>query len=590
MTRCTLLAFGLVSAVLSVLTTTACDSESSASGGGGGGPTTGAGGTGDGGGTVENQPPVASFTSTPSSGVAPLAVTLDASDSSDADGEIVSFVWSIDGDSADGVQLSQSFTDAGCHEIELTVTDDAGDSDMAVGTVVVVAGLPDGPGEATVDIAPIESAVLPRDVATDEGTAHFEGSVLSDGFIEVLAEVVDAEETVRATATAPLCGAAPVAFTLDVPVPSELTAFEIRLSLIGGSEPQPIFSVSDIVAGDIYVVEGQSNADSAQYSGNANENQGPFVRTFGTHAYDQTTTPNDQLWRVASGTAGLGPTIGQWPMRMAAGLAAEHETPIGIINGADPGKPIDFFQRNDENINDPTTNYGRLLTRMQNAGLTSSVRAFLWYQGESDGAGAQIHHDGFLALMDDWAADYPGVERIYVTQVRAGCGGDLIALQEVQRKLADDFDNITVMSTTGLDAHDDCHYGYEGGYRELGDRYVGLLGRDLYGVQPDADVQPPNPASAQFGAGGSQVIVEMRNAASVLSVAAGANADFRLEGSDANISGATLIAGKLVLSVNGDGSGATGLTYLGHPGAGPWVLNENAIGLLEFHNLPIAPE
>ena len=588
MTRCTL----LVSAVfLSALTAPGCDSDSTTGAGGGGAaaPLGGAGGAG-GGTAPANQPPVASFTSTPPSGAAPLAVTLDASDSSDADGEIVSYAWTIDGDSADGVEVSRTFDAVGCHEVELTVTDDDGDSDAATATVVVSAGSPTGPGEVTVDVEPIASAVLPRDIATDEGTAHFEGSVLSDGFVEVLAEVVDSEENVRATASVPLCGAAPVAFSLDVQVPSELTAFEVRLSLVGASEPQPVFSVSDIVAGDIYVVQGQSNADSAQYSGNANENQGPFVRTFGTHAYDQTTTPGDTSWRIAEGYSGLGPTIGQWPMRMAAGLAAAQETPIGIVNGADPGKPIGFFQRNDENINDPATNYGRLLTRMQNGGLTSSVRAFLWYQGESDGADFQTHHDGFLALMDDWAADYPGVERIYVTQVRAGCGGNLIALQEVQRKLGDDFDNVTLMSTTGLDAHDGCHYGYEGGYRELGDRYVALLGRDLYGDDPAADVEPPNPASAQFAAGGSQIVVEMRNAASVLTVDAGSNADFRLEGTAATLSGATLLDGKLVLTVNGDGSAATGLSYLGHTGSGPWVANENEIGLLEFYNLPIDPE
>jgi PKD repeat protein len=593
MTRCTHFwarSVLLVSAVLGALVA-GCDSESSPAGGGESGGAAPVGGDGAGGPTFPgNLEPVASFTVTPASGAAPLVVSLDASDSSDPDGEIVAYDWKIGSDSAEGVYFNPTLSEVGCHEIELTVTDDDGDSDTATATVVVAAGEPAGPGDVTVDVAPIASAVLPRDLATDEGTAHFEGSVLSDGFTEVRAEVVDGKGAVRATISTPLCGAAPVLFTLDVPVPSELTAFEIRLSLIGGAEPQPIFSVADIVAGDIYVVQGQSNADSAQYSGNANENQGPFVRTFGTHTYNQDTTPNDLDWRVASGTAGTGPTIGQWPMRMAAMLAAEHETPIGVINGADPGKPIGFFQRNDENTTDPATNYGRLLTRMQNAGLTGSVRAILWYQGEAEGSNFQAHHDGFVTLMEDWAADYAGFEHLYIAQVRAGCGGNLIQLQEVQRKFADDFENVSIMSTTGLDGHDGCHYAYENGYRELGDRFAGLLGRDLYGAQPALDVAAPNPESAQFAAGGSQVVVTMRNPDSLLTVDDGSNAHFRFEGSGATLSGASLIDGKLVLSVNGDASGATGLSYLGHQQAGPWVLNENAIGLLEFYNLAIAPE
>lgn len=574
--------------VLGVLGVLGCDSDTSQTGGEGGGSTTdGAGGSG--GEPPVNEPPIASFVATPPSGATALEVTLDASGSSDPDGEIVSYSWSIDDGVDDGIELTTTFDTVGCHTVELTVTDDDGDTASATGTIVVSSGQPEGPAEVTIEAAPLPSAVLPRDIATDEGTAHFEGTVLVDGYVEVRADVVDAEDTVRASVSAPLCGAAPVLFALDVPVPSELTAFEIRLSLIGGSQPEPFFSVSDIVAGDIFVVEGQSNAVSAQYSGDANENQGPFVRSFGRNVEDGAASAADETWRVANGNAGSGEAgIGQWPMRMAARLAAAHETPIGIINGARGGKPIDYFQRNDANTTDPATNYGRLLTRMQNADLTGSVRAFLWYQGENDGAGFQVHHDGFVALKEDWAADYPGVERIYVTQVRAGCGGDLIALQEVQRKLADDFENMTVMSTTGLDAHDGCHYAYENGYRELGDRYAALLGRDLYGETPDTDVEPPNPASAQFAEGGSQIIIDMRNDQSALTIGAGANADFRLEGSAATISAATFVDGGLVLTVNGDASGATGVTYLGHPQAGPWVLNENGIGLLTFHNLAIA--
>ena len=134
------------------------------------------------------------------------------------------------------------------------------------------------------------------------------------------------------------------------------------------------------------------------------------------------------------------------------------------------------------------------------------------------------------------------------------------------------------------------HYAYEGGYRELGDRYAGLLSRDLYGEMPETDVQPPNPASAQLGSGGTQVRVTMRNPASILTADAAASADFRFEGAPATVSSAAIENNVLVLTINGDASAATGLTYLGHQQAGPWILNENGIGLLTFYNLPIAPE
>lgn len=536
-----------------------------------------------------NEPPVAMFDAVPPSGPAPLAVAFDASASSDPDGMIVSYAWTIGTDADEDVMVMHDFTEVGCYDVELTVTDDDGATGSAQTTIAVAQGVPEVPPMATVDVSPLPSAVLPRDLATDEGTASFHGTVASQGYTAVLAEVL-AGEVVESTVSVPLCGAAPVEFSIDVPIPSELTAFEVRLSLVGAEMPQQIFTVGDLVAGDLYLVQGQSNAVAAAQNGDANIDQGPFVRSFGSNTQDPAANAADVAWRMAEGNAGGGPAaIGQWALHMATLLSTTHEVPIGVVNGALGGQPIGFFQRNDADTIDPATNYGRVLTRMRNGRIEGALRAILWYQGEADGANFQAHHDGFLALKDDWTEDYVGFERIYVTQVRAGCGGDLIGVQEVQRQLADDFPEITVMSTTGLDAHDGCHYGYEMGYRELGERYAGLLGRDLYDESPANDVAPPNPETAQLMDGGVQVVLTMRNAESVLTFAEGAQADFRIDGAAIPVTGGTANGNEIVLTLGGDASAATGITYLGHTGAGPWVLNENGIGLLEFGNLPFSP-
>ena len=76
---------------------------------------------------VEQIPPVPSFTVTPTSGIAPLTVNLDAGSSHDPNGTIVDYQWSSsDGQSASGVSSTLTFTSGGEHIITLTVTDDQG--------------------------------------------------------------------------------------------------------------------------------------------------------------------------------------------------------------------------------------------------------------------------------------------------------------------------------------------------------------------------------------------------------------------------------------------------------------------------------
>ena len=537
-----------------------------------------------------NQQPIAMFTATVQPGELPKAVIFDASASSDPDGTIAGYQWKIAGEQDQGMIVTRPLA-AGCHEVELSVADNSAGSGNTKGIVIVAAGEPVMPPVVSIDRAPLAGAVLPRDLATDAGTARFHGFIESSGYTGLRAELL-AGDLVSTTSTTALCGATPLEFAVDVPVPSRLTAYTVRLSLVAGDQAVEVARVDDLVAGDIYLVNGQSNAAANPQSGASNENQGPFVRSFGTRTDAGDVADADRVWRLADGDGGGGPaSVGQWAVRMGAQLSTTERTPVGILNGARGGMPIEHFQRNDADHADLTTNYGRLLRRTQNAGIDQSVRGILWYQGEADGTDFQKHLDGFLALKADWSEDYPSVERIYVSQIRLGCNVNPIRTQEVQRQLADTFPEITVMASNGLDGHDGCHFFYESGYREFGDHYAVLLGRDLYGAIPQFDVQPPNPAAARFAANGQQIIVTMRNADSVITCEDGAAADFRIHaGGDSIVADCVAQGHELVLTVQGDASMATGINYLGHIGAGPWVKNENGIGMLSFWKVPIAPE
>lgn len=90
------------------------------------------------GGPGENQPPSAAFTASPSSGTAPLTVTLDGAGSSDPDGSVVSYQWSFgDGSTASGSRVSHVYAAVGTYTAALTVTDNSGATNTARRTVTV---------------------------------------------------------------------------------------------------------------------------------------------------------------------------------------------------------------------------------------------------------------------------------------------------------------------------------------------------------------------------------------------------------------------------------------------------------------------
>ena len=95
--------------------------------------------------TIANVPPTAMFRTSPEPPVAGAFISLDASMSSDLDGEVTHYLWDVDGASLSG-QVVQVQLGTGSHSVTLTVVDDMGDigyssSSLVFGEVSTVTGL-----------------------------------------------------------------------------------------------------------------------------------------------------------------------------------------------------------------------------------------------------------------------------------------------------------------------------------------------------------------------------------------------------------------------------------------------------------------
>ncbi len=527
-----------------------------------------------------NMPPVAQITADTTTGEVTLNVSLDGAESSDPDGTIVSYAWDFgDGEEAEGVNVTHEFT-RGCFTVTLTVTDDDGASASASVDVVVSGARSDVAPALTSDV--ISGGLAPRDRDTNLGSVRVQAN-LDPGMVTRTIQVVRTSSAeVVSEDIATVCADDDLALDVTTGIPAELEVFEIRVSGAYADESERALGViEDLVAGDVLLIQGQSNAAARQFNGDANVNQGPFLRSFGGLIHGPASA-DDRQWHLAGGNAGTGSGhIGQWGMRMARALIDEHGVPLAVINGAHGGQPIGFFQRDDAMPTNPTTNYGRFLSRVQDGGLAEHVRAILFYQGESDGPDGAAHMTGFTSLYQDWLEDFPTTEHVYVTQTRFGCGGPAsIAVRDVQRRFPETLSLVTVMSTTGIDGHDGCHYDYTDGYEVLGLRYAALLGRDLYGVDVGDEVEPPNPMRA-VRASPTTIRVSL-TLPQALIVDAGNAPFFRLEGSGVAITNVEAFMDGLRITTAGDASAATHLIYDGHVENGPWIKSASGLGMLTF--------
>ena len=119
------------------------------------------------------QSPTASFTATPTSGEAPLTVSLDGSGSSDLEGSIVSYSW----DYGDGSPLGSGVTSSHIYNtpgITLTVSDGS-----LTGSATTTITVTTGNTAPTASFRPT-SGEAPLTVSLDgSGSSDLEGSIVS---------------------------------------------------------------------------------------------------------------------------------------------------------------------------------------------------------------------------------------------------------------------------------------------------------------------------------------------------------------------------------------------------------------------------
>ena len=378
-----------------------------------------------------------------------------------------------------------------------------------------------------------------------------------------------------------------------------LIKYRAELGMTLAGQETLLQTATNIVCGDAYVLQGQSNAVATDWGDKKPNYHSEWIRTYGSMTGD----PNAvHRWgeAVYRGHDTEEFQIGYWGMELARHLVETHRIPICILNGAVGGSRIDQHQRNRTQPLDTTTHYGRLLKRVTDARLNRGIRAILWYQGENDqgadgpsgGFGWETYRENFIQLATAWKQDYPNIERYYVFQIwpkscSMGVDGSDNRLREVQRRLPEAFSRLRLMSTLGIQPPGGCHYP-AAGYAAIAKLIAPLVEQDFYGKTFPHPVTPPNLQRAAFVDHTRTRLALTFDQPVVWSP--GLAKEFTMNGPSASIVSGAAIDNTLVLQFTAPSNAST-ITYLDSKSWSPKNLlrGANGIAALTFCEVPIEP-
>jgi hypothetical protein len=463
------------------------------------------------------------------------------------------------------------------------------------------------------DEKPEEGQFYARD-DKGEGTLFYNGT-LSDAADAVFLKLYANDQLVKTETAKP---AADKSYTLSTQLKPGLIKYKVEFGTKVGGQETVLQTVNDIVCGDAYIIDGQSNALATDTGEKSPAETNEWIRSYGgpTGRGDGAAWVRDR--QQSAERAGLArpnlwcrpvwkrsapehqAELGWWGMELAKRLVASNQIPVCIIQAAIGGSRIDEHQASPADHGDLGTMYGRMLWRVQQARLTHGIRAILWHQGENDqgsdgptgGYGWETYQEFFTEMAAAWKTDFPNVKSYYVFQIwpnscsMGGRHGSGDMLREKQRTLPRLFSNMSIMSTLGVRPPGGCHFPLAG-WAEFARLIQPVIERDHYGKEPAGPITAPNLRKAIATAKDTITLEFDQPVVWVDSLVS----QFYLDGEKDKIASGSVSGNVLTLKLK-EPSAATKITYVKEVA---WnqdnLLNgANGIAALTFCNVPLPPE
>jgi len=276
-------------------------------------------------------------------------------------------------------------------------------------------------------------------------------------------------------------------FDIKPKIKAEMADYSVEIYACRTNDSLLIARKNEIVAGDFFVINGQSNASAIHFGDWGSK----YCRTVGRIPDDNPgMTPGDTLWIQSSWSW---PYVGAWGLQLQRKILENNGIPTCVINGSSPGSKIAWHtERNAANPTSPSL-YGNLLARIKVAN-PSKIRDFFWYQGEQEVLeDIRDYPEQYDKLFKFWQMDYPMVDKFIVLQITVLFNPFYVAgtIRDFQRRTKYLYPRSDHFSTMGLPYFDGIHYDIKG-YNELGKRLYNFIGPDLYKSAPIDNAATPD--------------------------------------------------------------------------------------------------
>jgi hypothetical protein len=439
-----------------------------------------------------------------------------------------------------------------------------------------------------------------------EGTLYYNGTLASAAdsvFLKVYAD----DKLIQTETAKP---AADHSYSLTAKLKAGLIKYKVEFGTKTGGSENVVQTVGNLVCGDAYLIDGQSNALALDTGDKSPDETSVWIRSYGgpggrgdcndwvRDRFSKGKRENlwcSPFWRGPDKAA-----LGWWGMDLAKKLLASRKLPICIIQAAEGGTRIDEHKRNETDPVDLKTLYGHMLWRLKNARLTHGIRAVLWHQGEADqgsdgpdnGYGSVTYQRYFMDMSAAWKQDMPNIRHYYVFQIWPnGCsqgGGHGDMLREKQRTLSRLYSNLDVMSTLGIKPGGGCHYPLVG-WSEFVRLMQPLIERDFYGSKVTEPITAPDLKQAYYASAAKDaIILEFDQPVIWLDALAG---QFYLDDAKDMVAKGSVNGNVITLQLKAPAT-AGKITYLKemHWNQNDLVFGKNGIAALTFCDVPILPE